>query len=165
MKLLRLEHLDIVCAEIKKSVEFYRKLGLSLEGTLDNGNVVFLFSGDDESPVRVELHQAEEGQKTGIDHIAFEVADTDAAYQEGKYLGLEFKFEPLQNMQSGRRRPGPVRPQDAGGRVRELGLTLSSTTLDLSHPSARVFSGGFGDYLWPDRRPGEGLGWIQNRVR
>ena len=103
MKLLRLEHLDIVCAEIKKSVEFYRKLGLSLEGTLDNGNVVFLFSGDDESPVRVELHQAEEGQKTGIDHIAFEVADTDAAYQEGKYLGLEFKFEPLQNIQSGRR--------------------------------------------------------------
>ena len=102
MKLLRLEHLDIVCAEIKKSVEFYRKLGLSLEGTLDNGNVVFLFSGDDESPVRVELHQAEEGQKTGIDHIAFEVADTDAAYQEGKYLGLEFKFEPLRNMQSGR---------------------------------------------------------------
>ncbi len=102
MKLLRLEHLDIVCADVKKSVEFYRKLGLKPEGTLDNGNVVFLFSGDDESPVRVELHQAEKGQKTGVDHIAFEVADTGAAYREGKDQGLEFKFEPLQNIQSGR---------------------------------------------------------------
>jgi catechol 2,3-dioxygenase-like lactoylglutathione lyase family enzyme len=103
MKLLRLEHLDIVCSDIKKSVEFYRKLGLTLEGTLNNASVVFMFSGDDNSPVRVELHQAEEGQKTGIDHVAFEVSDTDAAYKEGKYLGLDFKFEPLQNTQSGRR--------------------------------------------------------------
>jgi len=103
MKLLRLEHLDVVCSDLKKSVEFYRKLGLSPEGTLDNASVVFMFSGDDGSPVRVELHQAEEGQKAGIDHVAFEVADTDAAYKEGKYLGLDFKFEPLQNTQSGRR--------------------------------------------------------------
>ena len=103
MKLLRLEHLDIVCADLAKSVEFYRKLGLTVEGTLDNGSVVFMFNGDDGSPVRVELHQAEDGQKTGVDHIAFEVADTDAAYREAKYLGLDFKFEPLQNTQSGRR--------------------------------------------------------------
>lgn len=102
MKLLRLEHLDIVCADINKSVEFYRKLGLTPEGTLNDGSVVFLFNDDEDSPVRVELHQAEEGQETGVDHVAFEVADTDAAYKEGKYLGLEFKFEPLQNMQSGR---------------------------------------------------------------
>ena len=102
MKLLRLEHLDIVCADINKSVEFYRKLGLTPEGTLNGGSVVFLFNDDEDLPVRVELHQAEEGQETGMDHVAFEVADTDAAYKEGKYLGLEFKFEPLQNMQSGR---------------------------------------------------------------
>jgi len=103
MKLLRLEHLDIVCSDIKRSVEFYRKLGLTPEGTLNNASVVFMFSGDDDSPVRVELHQAEEGQKTGIDHVAFEVSDTDAAYKEGKYLGLDFKFKPLHNTQSGRR--------------------------------------------------------------
>jgi catechol 2,3-dioxygenase-like lactoylglutathione lyase family enzyme len=103
MKLLRLEHLDIVCSDVKKSVEFYRKLGLAPEGTLDKGAVVFMFSGDDGSPVRVELHQAEKGQKTGINHVAFEVSDTDAAYREGKYVGLDFKMEPLQNRQSGRR--------------------------------------------------------------
>ena len=103
MKLLRLEHLDIICSDVGKSVEFYRKLGLTPEGTLDNASVVFMFNGDEGSPVRVELHQAKEGEKVGIDHVAFEVLDTDAAYQEGKYLGLDFKFEPLQNTQSGRR--------------------------------------------------------------
>lgn len=103
MKLLRLEHLDIVCADLAKSVEFYRKLGLTPEGTLDGGSTVFMFNGDGDSPVRVELHQAEEGQKAGVDHIAFDIADPDAAYGEGKYLGLEFRFEPMTNLQSGRR--------------------------------------------------------------
>ena len=103
MKLRRLEHIDIVCADLEASVEFYRKLGLSPEGTLENGTTVFMFNGDDDSPVRVELHQAQEGQTPGVDHIAFDVADTDAAYQEGKYLGVEFLFEPVQNMLSGRR--------------------------------------------------------------
>lgn len=103
MKLRRLEHIDIVCADLAASTEFYRKLGLSPEGTLEEGTVVFMFNGDDTSPVRIELHQAQDGQKTGVDHIAFDVADTDAAFSEGKYLGLEFRMEPIQNMQSGRR--------------------------------------------------------------
>ncbi len=103
MKMIRLEHIDIVCADLEKSVDFYRKLGLAPEGTLDDATTVFMFNGDDDSPVRVELHQAQEGQEAGVDHIALEVADTDDAYAEGKFLGIDFRFEPLQNMQSGRR--------------------------------------------------------------
>ncbi len=103
MKMIRLEHIDIVCADLAASVEFYRKLGLAPEGTIDDGTTVFMFNGDGDSPVRVELHQATEGQGTGVDHIALEVADTDDAYAEGKFLGIDFLFEPLQNMQSGRR--------------------------------------------------------------
>ena len=48
MKLQRLEHLDIVCADLAKSVEFYRKLGLTPEGTLDGGSTVFMFNNDDD---------------------------------------------------------------------------------------------------------------------
>ena len=103
MKMLRLEHIDIACEDIHKSVKFYRRLGLTPEGTLDDGATVFLFNDDDESPIRVELHQAEDGQKTGVDHIALEVADTDQAYEAGKNMGLKFLFEPLHNQQSGRR--------------------------------------------------------------
>jgi len=102
VRLLGLEHLDIVVSDIRASVEFYRKLGLSLEGTLENGKCVFMFNGDEENPVRVELHQAEPDGKTGIDHVAFRVGDPVAANREGRYLGIEFLFEPNENALSGR---------------------------------------------------------------
>ncbi len=103
MKMIRLEHIDIVCEDLAESVAFYRKLGLTPEGTIDGGTTVFMFNGDSDSPVRVELHQKVDDQKTGVDHIALEVEDTDDAYAAGKHAGIDFLFEPLQNMQSGRR--------------------------------------------------------------
>ena len=102
MKLLGLEHLDIVVKDIEASVEFYRKLGLAPEGTIEEGKCVFLFNGDEEHAVRVELHQAEPGAKTGIDHVAFRVDDPVAANKEGRYLGIEFLFEPFEQPLSGR---------------------------------------------------------------
>ncbi|MBI4219979.1 MAG: VOC family protein [Chloroflexi bacterium] len=102
MKLIRMDHLDIVVSDLKKSLEFYRKFGLSPEGTIDKGETVFLYNQDPSSPVRFELHQAKPGQKTGIDHVSFGVEDVQGAYMEGKYLGVPWKFEPKQNMQSGR---------------------------------------------------------------
>ena len=102
MKLMGLEHLDLVVKDIEASVEFYRKLGLTPEGTLEGGKCVFLFNGDDDNPVRVELHQAEPGGKTGIDHIAFRVEDPVAAHREATFLGIDFVIEPTDNKQSGR---------------------------------------------------------------
>ena len=40
MKLIRMDHLDIVVSDLAKSVEFYRKFGLSPEGTIDKGETV-----------------------------------------------------------------------------------------------------------------------------
>ena len=103
MKLLGLEHLDLVVSDLQKSVEFYRKFGLFPEGTVDGGATVFMFNGDDEHPVRVELHQAQPGQETGVDHIAFKVEDPVDATKEVKMLGgVEFLFEPFENQHSGR---------------------------------------------------------------
>lgn len=103
MKLLGLNHLDIVVDDLKKSIEFYRKFGLSIEGTVDNGKTVFLFNEDKENPVRVELHEKKPGQVTGIDHIAFTVEDPMTSTNEIKFLGgVDFLFEPNENQQSGR---------------------------------------------------------------
>ncbi len=103
MKLLGLEHLDLVVSDLQKSVEFYRKFGLFPEGTVDGGTTVFMFNGDDDHPVRVELHQAQAGQETGVDHIAFSVEDPVGATKEVKMLGgVDFLFEPFENQQSGR---------------------------------------------------------------
>ncbi len=103
MKFLGVDHIDIVVSDLAASIEFYRKFGMSPEGTVDDGQTVFLFNNDKEHPVRIELHQAEEGQKTGIDHISFAVEDPKDATKEVQMLGgVEFLFEPFENQQSGR---------------------------------------------------------------
>ena len=103
MKLLRVDHVDIVVSDIKRSVEFYRKLGLHPEGTIDGGETVFLFNGDEERPVRIELHQAKPGDRLGVDHLSFGVADPADAVSELKFLGgIDFEIELLENQQSGR---------------------------------------------------------------
>jgi len=116
VRILRLEHLDLVVSDIKKSVEFYRKLGLYPEGTLDNGDSVYLINGEGGNRcehcgcstgggtlLTVELHQAKKGQKTGVDHVSLEVEDVQTAYNELKYLGgIDFVIEPREIPRSGR---------------------------------------------------------------
>src|ERR671935_921230 len=102
MKLLRVDHVDIVVSDIRQSVDFYRKFGLYPEGTIDGGQTVFMFNGDEASPVRIELHQAKEGDRIGIDHVSFAVDDPADATKEVKYLGgVEFSYEAFENLQSG----------------------------------------------------------------
>jgi hypothetical protein len=73
------------------------------EGTVDEGSTVFMWNGDEEHPVRIELHQAKPGDKLGIDHLSFAVGDPVDATKEIKFLGgVDFKFEPFENQQSGR---------------------------------------------------------------
>lgn len=102
MKLVRLEHLDLIVKDIKASVEFYRKLGLYPEGTLDDANSVYMVNGTPPT-LTIELHQAKEGQETGIDHVSFEVDDVQASYNELKFLGgIDFVIEPREVPRSGR---------------------------------------------------------------
>ena len=103
MKFLRVDHIDLIVTDLQKSIEFYRKFGLHPEGTLDGGKTVFMFNGDEHSPLRLELHEAKPGDKTGLDHISFAVDDPVDATKEVKFLGgVEFLFEPFENQQSGR---------------------------------------------------------------
>jgi len=102
MRLSRVDHLDIVVTDINGSVEYYKKFGLVVEGTLDQGKTVFLGNQDQESPLVVELHQAEEGQTPGLDHIAFYVEDVEAAYHELMTGGVSFSIEPRHATSSGR---------------------------------------------------------------
>ena len=77
MKLIRLEHMDLMVNDIEKSVEFYSKLGFFAHGTNDKGKSVYMSTDNDQNPIGVELHQVSEGQKNGVDHISFEVDDVE----------------------------------------------------------------------------------------
>jgi len=57
MKFLGVDHIDIIVSDLPKSIEYYRKYGMHPEGTVDDGETVFLWNGDEDSPVRIELHK------------------------------------------------------------------------------------------------------------
>lgn len=102
MKLGHVDHIDIVVKDINRSVEFYKKFGLVVVGTLDKGKTVFLGNQDRERPLVVELHQAEVGQQPGLGHIAFYVEDVEAAHAELVKAGVSFSTKPQHGTASGR---------------------------------------------------------------
>ena len=102
MKLRRVDHIQLAVKDVARSSEYYQKLGLVVEGTLEEGKVVFLWNGDEESPVRLELHQAEGDERIGVDHIAFLVDDVEESYRALEGAGIEFEHEPLRQPLTGR---------------------------------------------------------------
>ena len=102
MKLGHLDHLDLVVSDINRSIAFYEKFGLAVQGTLDEGQTVFLWNQDEARPLVVELHQAEAGQTPGLGHVAFYVEDVEGAYSELSKAGVSFDLNPQHNTGSGR---------------------------------------------------------------
>ena len=103
MKLLGVDHIDMIVEDLTRSIEYYRKFGMQVEGTVDAGETVFLWNGDHDYPVRIELHKQKDGETLGIDHLSFLVDDPAQAQKEVEFLGgVDFLFEPFENEQSGR---------------------------------------------------------------
>ena len=107
MRIERVDHVDLIVRDIDRSVQFYKKLGMVVQGTLDNGQTVFLWNQDEEAPLVVELHQ--EGspligadQKAGLGHVAFQVEDVESAYNELVEAGVSFSLKPRYGSLSGR---------------------------------------------------------------
>jgi catechol 2,3-dioxygenase-like lactoylglutathione lyase family enzyme len=101
MKLKRIEHIDLIVSDLDRSVEFYKRFGFKVLGTLSKPKSVFLGYGDKTSPV-MELHQAEPGQRAGLGHLAFYVDDVEQAHQEATQAGVAFHVQPRYGSQSGR---------------------------------------------------------------
>jgi len=57
MKLIRLEHMDLMVNDIEESVDFYSKLGFFADGTNDKGKSVYMSTDHDQNSIGVELHQ------------------------------------------------------------------------------------------------------------
>ena len=96
MKFVGVDHIDMIVKDLSKSIEYYRKFGMQVEGTVDNGKTVFLWNGDSDHPVRIELHQQREGETLGIDHLSFQVDDPVQAQKEVEFLGgVDFRLNPL----------------------------------------------------------------------
>ena len=79
MKFLGVDHIDMIVEDLTRSIEYYRKFGMQVEGTVDAGETL------------------------GIDHLSFLVDDPAQAQKEVEFLGgVDFLFEAIENEQSGR---------------------------------------------------------------
>lgn len=88
-----LQHIGIPTNDMDKTVEFYKKLGFEIAYETKNGDVrvVFLKQGS------LVIEAYENGQALlrdgAIDHIAFDVADIEEAYQFITGLGIKILTE------------------------------------------------------------------------
>lgn len=98
-KISKIQHVGIPVTNLEKSIEFYTSLGFTnvMQSTFDHddgtGNVAMMQSGD----VVMELYEFPEpavqdiaARKDGhVDHVAFDVDDIDAVFNELKDAGYK----------------------------------------------------------------------------
>jgi len=102
MKLGPVDHITLNVTDMKAAVEFYKKLGMVVEGSLDNGDIVFLWNGDARRPLHVQLDTCHGDMKPGLNHIAFTMRELEAAADEVKAAGIVAQHEPFYQSRSGR---------------------------------------------------------------
>lgn len=71
---------------IVAATEAFKRLGMTVEGSLDDGDIVMLTDGDPDRPLQIQLDTVHEGMVPGLDHIAFftETVEEDAEEIAGK---------------------------------------------------------------------------------
>ena len=102
MKLGPVDHMTLNVCDMKAAIGFFKKLGMQREGNLDNDDVVFLWNGDEERPLHVQLDQVHGDMKPGLNHIAFTMADLEEAVKGMEKVGIEGLHDPFYVPRSGR---------------------------------------------------------------
>ena len=102
MKLGPVDHITLNVTDMKAAVEFYKKLGMVVEGSLDNGDIMFLWNGDARRPLHIQLDTCHGDMKPGLNHIAFTMRELETAADEVKAAGIVPQHEPFYQARSGR---------------------------------------------------------------
>ena len=102
MKLGHVDHITLNVTDIVAATEAFKKLGMQVEGSLDDGDIVMLTDGDPERPLQIQLDTVHEGMVPGLNHIAFftETVEDDAS--EIANMGFEGLHDAFYQSRSGR---------------------------------------------------------------
>jgi catechol 2,3-dioxygenase-like lactoylglutathione lyase family enzyme len=88
-------HIAMRSPNYEATKRFYTEtLGFPIVGKFEGRNVVFIDIGGTTIELGQGDAQAEEPPKSGLMHLAFEVDDVDATYEELRAKGVEFTIEP-----------------------------------------------------------------------
>lgn len=102
MKLGPVDHITLNVTDMVAAVEFYKRLGMVEEGSLDNRDIVFLWNGDKRHPLHIQLDTCHGDMKPGLNHIAFTQPNIEKDVEEAKAAGVKSQHEPFLQKRSGR---------------------------------------------------------------
>ena len=102
MKLGPVDHITLNASDMKAAIGFFKELGMQRGGNLDNDDVVFLWNGDEEQPLHIQLDQVHSDMRPGLNHIAFTMADLEDAVKGMEKVGIEGLHDPFYVPGSGR---------------------------------------------------------------
>lgn len=102
MKLGHVDHITLNVTDIEAATEAFKQLGMQVEGSLDDGDIVMLTDGDQERPLQIQLDTVHEGMVPGLNHIAFftETVEDDAKEIQG--MGFDSYHDAFYQLRSGR---------------------------------------------------------------
>lgn len=102
MKLGHVDHITLNVTDIEAATEAFKQLGMQVEGSLDDGDIVMLTDGDQERPLQIQLDTVHEGMVPGLNHIAFftETVEDDAKEIQG--MGFDSYHDAFYQSRSGR---------------------------------------------------------------
>lgn len=92
------DHIGIPCRDLRRSAEFYGKLGFSVVSEVHDGpsgvDVVFLALGS----LVIEIYRCDEtgGGNGAIDHFAISVSDIDVVFEYVVGIGLEITTDGIE---------------------------------------------------------------------
>ena len=102
MKLGHIDHITLNVTDIKAATEAFKRLGMQVEGSLDDGDIVMLTDGNPDRPLQIQLDTVHEGMVPGLNHIAFfsETVEDDA--KEIQENGFQYRRDAFYQSRSGR---------------------------------------------------------------
>lgn len=98
----RIDHIELIVRDVDEFVRFFELIGFEvLRRTQHHGDSAEVKLPGPEQTI-FEIHRVAGEENPGVNHIAFQVADVQAAYAHLAGQGLEFDKEPWRVPQTGR---------------------------------------------------------------
>jgi len=96
MAVIKTHHINLQAAKYDEMLAFYTEtLGFPILGRLPGTDTVFIDIGSTTFELcRAKTDGPAEAPPVGVTHVALEVDDVDAVYNEWKAKGVEFYIEP-----------------------------------------------------------------------
>jgi catechol 2,3-dioxygenase-like lactoylglutathione lyase family enzyme len=102
MRLGHVDHITLNVTDIKTATRFFQDMGMEIEGSLDDADIVMLGNGDPDHPLQIQLDTVHDDMQPGLNHIAFFTGTVEEDAKELQERGVPHGHEPFYQSRSGR---------------------------------------------------------------